>query len=216
MENENKKEHDSYGMISISRFSGGGCQFYGSDINHSGGFSITISKSYMENKYASKWHYSSDELIEVNISTNQFIDLIGANLNTSGVPCTIKHINCQRIEQIEHVVDKKCEFRNNMNETYEEFYKRIDNILELLSDGNIGKKKQKDLIHEMQILKGHIKSNTDFIMDRFNESMDDTITEAKQNISNYVDHKVQSLGIEAMREELNTSIEPKRLENEKP
>lgn len=203
-----KKEHASYGMIDISRYTGGDCQFFGSDLSHNGGISITISNAEVETKYSSQWYHPKNSIIEINMSHNQFVDAITSGMNTSGVPCTIKAIDCKRVPQIDHVGDKKEQFTNDMKDTHAEYHKRINDILEML-DGNLGKKKAKDIKHELDILKSHISSNTNFVMRCFNEAMEDTVTEAKHSISNYIDHKVHSLGIEGIREELKISIDKK-------
>ena len=47
-------------------------------------------------------------------------------MNTQGVPCTIKHIEGKRMEQIDHIDDKKDEFNNSMIETQSEYKARIE------------------------------------------------------------------------------------------
>ena len=58
----NKDNHESYGMISIAKFNGKS-QFFGSDLEHGGGISITISKGEVERKLFSEWYYGGEEMI---------------------------------------------------------------------------------------------------------------------------------------------------------
>ena len=88
-----------------------------------------------------------------------------------------------------------------------EAYIKINAILEKL-EGNIGKRKTSEIKHDLEVLKSHISSNTNFVMDCFNESMEKTVTEARHSISNYIEHKIHSLGIEGLKKELQISIEP--------
>jgi hypothetical protein len=206
MEKEDKKQHESYGMIDICRFTGNGSQYFGSDLIHNGGVSISISNAEKVTKLSSDWYHSREELIRVEMSHNQFVDAITSGMNTSGVPCTIKRYANNRVEQKNHVEDKKEQFSNDMKDTHVEYKKRIDGILELL-EGNIGKRKASEIKHELEVLKSHISSNTNFVMGCFNEAMEKSVTEAKHSISNYIDHKVHSLGIEGMKKELQISIE---------
>ena len=201
-----KKEHVSYGMIDISRYSGGKGEFFGSDLCHNGGISIKISNAEAETKYSSNWYHPTNNLIAVRMSHNQFVDAITSGMNTSGVPCTVTAFNGESIPQISHITDKKDQFTNDMKDTHIKYHERINDILNML-DGKIGVKKAKDIKHELEVLKSHISSNTNFVMTCFNEAMEDTVTEAKHSIANYIDHKVHSLGIESMREELKISIE---------
>lgn len=206
MKDEIKKQHESFGMIDISRFTSNGSQYFGSDLVHNGGISITISNAEKVTKLNSDWFHAREELIGIELSHNQFVDAITSGMNTSGVPCTIKRYGKNRIEQIDHIEDKKEQFSNNMKDTHIEYKKRIDGILNML-EGNIGKRKANDIKHELEVLKSHIASNTNFVMTCFNEAMEKSVTEAKHSIANYIDHKVHSLGIEGLRDELQISIE---------
>jgi len=208
MKKEEIQEHESYGMINISRFNSNNSQFFGSDLSHNGGISITISKGEKARQLNSDWYRSKDELIRIELSHNQFVDAITSGMNTSGVPCTIKRFSGKGIEQINHIENKKEQFLNEMEDTQLEFKNRIDDILNLL-EGNIGKKKTEEIKHELKVLKSHISSNTNFVMKCFNKSMEKAVTEAKHSISNYIDTKVHSLGIEGLRKELQISIENK-------
>ena len=200
------KEHESFGMIHINRFTGLS-QFFGSDLEHSGGISITINKADESRKYNSKWYHSKEEIIKIELSHNQFVDAITSGMNTEGVPCTIKHISGKRIEQINHIENKKETFSNDMKNTHLEYQNKINAILEKL-EGNIGKRKASEIKHDLEVLKSHISSNTNFVMNCFNEAMEKTVTDAKHSISNYVEHKIHSLGIEGLKKELQISIEP--------
>lgn len=202
-----KKEHESYGMLDISRFSGNNSQFFGSDLVHGGGISITISKADVERSLHKDWFHSGEQLIRVELSHSQFVDAIISGMNTGGVPCTILRYDGKQVPQIDHVDNRKEQFRNEMTETHTKYKKQIDGILGLLN-GNIGKRKADEIKHELAILKSHIESNTNFVMTSFNEAMENTVTEAKHSIANYIDHKVHSLGIEGIKKELQISIEP--------
>jgi len=202
---ETKKQHESFGMIDVSRHTGRS-QYFGSDLEHSGGVSITINKAEKVNRLNTDWFHSKEELIRIELTHNQFIDAITSGMNTAGVPCTIKAFSGKKVEQIDHVEDKKELFSNNMKEAHNEYKKRIDDISGLLN-GSLGKRKVDEIKHELKVLKSHIESNTNFVMECFNEAMDKTVIEAKHTIANYIDHKVHSLGIEGLRKELKISIE---------
>jgi len=205
---EEIKKHESYGMVSICKFSSNGSQFFGSDLSQNGGVSITISKADSVRSLSHDRYHSGEDLIRVELSANQFVDAITSGMNTQGVPCTIKRYGNEKIEQIDHIEDKREAFSNEMIDTHRQYDKRIDDILKLL-EGNIGKRKSDEIRHELIILKSHVSSNTNFVMKSFNEAMDKTVTEAKHSISNYIDSKVHTLGIEAMREQLKISIDNK-------
>lgn len=202
---ENKKQHESYGIIEISKFRANDSQFFGSDLTHNNGISITISNGEKVNKLSSDWYYSRNDLIKIELSNSQFIDAITSGMNTSGVPCTIKRFDGKPVEQIDHVEDKKERFSEDMKQTHTKYGERIENILGML-EGDIGKRKAEEIKHELNVLKSHISGNTNYVMTCFNKAMDNSVTEAKHSVSNYIDHKIHSLGIESLRKELNVSI----------
>lgn len=206
MNSEEKKEHESYGLISISRYNGNNQQFFGSDLYHKGGIIIRISNASVKHKYNSEWYSNNETLLEVRMSSNQYVDAITSGMNTQGVPCTIQRIGNKRVSQINHVTDKREEFQNSMKETQQAYINQINDLINKL-DGNIDKKKAEEIKHDLQTLKMHISGNTNFVMDCFNENMEKTVSEAKHSISNYIEHKVHSLGIEGMKKELQISIE---------
>jgi len=206
--NKEQKTHESYGMISISKFNGNGNSFFGSDVEHEGGVSITISKATVERDLCREWYHPVDDIIQVDMSPNQYVDAITSGMNTSGVPCTIRRIAGKVVERDNYISDKKELFSTEMTETQQEFISKIDNITELLKSGN-GAKVKKEALYELDVLKNHLSSNTNFVLKQFNEAMDKTVLEAKQSISSYIDNKVHTLGIEGMKKEFNLSIESK-------
>jgi hypothetical protein len=202
-----KKQHESYGMISVSKFASNHSQFFGSDLVQNGGVTIEINTAEKERKYNSEWYQPKSNVISVRLSYNQYVDMITSGMNTVGVPCTIQNVQGKRIEQIDHIENKKEMFQNDMLDTHKEYHKRIDEILSMLDGNNIGKRKAEEIKHEIEVLKGHISGNTNFVMKCFNESMEKAVTEAKHSVSNYIDNKIHTLGIESLREEMKVSID---------
>ncbi len=207
--------HESYGQIRVVKFTGNGCEFFGSDIVHSGGITLEISRCSVDEKYNSKFFHEEEELIRVQMSNSQYVDMITSAMNTQGVPCTLIRTENRRVPQISHVEDKVEKFKRSMQDTQATYRKQIDSIIEKLSTGTLGKRKVAELTGDLKLLQSHIKSNTPFVMDCFEEQMESTITEAKQSVSLYVDSKVQALGIEHLKNDMMVQIEaPKKDENE--
>lgn len=200
-----EKTHESYGMLTFSRFSGNGSEFYGSDLKHSGGVTLRIATGGVKRDLSSNWYYANKNLIEVKMSYNQFVDAITAGMNTEGVPCTLTYFNGTQIPQISHVEDKREVFAQEMNETSKEYLNKIDALTEML-DGNLGKKKIEEIKHGLSILKSHIKDNNHFVERQFRKSMDKAVNEAKHSIANYIDNKIHSTGLEVLRNDLQIGM----------
>lgn len=202
-----KKEHESYGMVQINKFSSNNSTFFGSDISHMGGISITISEADVDRKLSDNWYHSGKEIVRVEMSASQYVDAITSGMNTQGVPCTILRRENKSVDQICHIEDKKNLFMGEMKQTQDKFKESVNDIISLL-EGNIGKRKKEEIKKGLERLKWHISSNTNFVLKQFNEAMEKTVTEAKHSISNYIDNKVHTLGIEAMKDQLQIGIEP--------
>lgn len=201
-----KNEHESFGMLSVSRYSGQGQQFFGSDLIHEGGVEIEISQADVERKYGHDYYHANKSKIRIKLSHSQYIDAITSGMNTQGVPCTITRVENKNIEQIEHAENKKDIFKTDMQEIIADYLLKIDEIVEKLSSGTLGKKKVAELKHDLSVLRSHLSSNMSFTMDTFDESMEKTVTEAKHSISNYVEMKIRSTGVEALKDGYQISL----------
>lgn len=208
---EGHEKHESFGMISISKFSGNGSQFFGSDLIHNNGISFTISRGSVQRKLNQEWYHGEEQLITIELSPNQFVDAITSGMNTSGVPCTIKTFNGKRTEQIDFVKDKQEVFHTEMKETQEELVKRLEAIYAKINSAKLGVKIKEDLLGDIKTVANYMQSNTKFVLKQFKRAMGKTVSEAKHSISNYIDQKVNKLGIEGLRKELNIKLpEPRK------
>jgi len=200
-----KETHESCGMINICKFSSNKSTFFGSDITHQGGISITISTARKNRHLSKDWYHMDRELIEIEMSHSQYVDAITSGMNTSGVPCTIKRVNGKIIERINHVIDKKDVFSSEMKKTQDAYKIKIDDIIANL-EGSIGKRKKADIVRSLITLKTHIESNNTFVLNQFDRAMEKTVTEAKQSISMFIENKINTLGIEKAKEELSKTL----------
>lgn len=196
-----KKVHPSYGKISISRFSSNRAEFFNSDLYHSGGISLEISGASVERRHGSEHVYSEDKLIRIRMSNSQFIDAITSGMNTDGVPCTLERFNGEIIAADNFVQPHQDKFRSDMRGVYDDLEKRIEGLEELLDSPTLGKRKLAEVKDGLDTIKRHMKGNINFTMRTFNEYMEKSVQEAKQSIANYMDHKVNSSGVKAFRDE---------------
>jgi hypothetical protein len=207
---EETKTHESYGMIDICKYTGGSGQFFGSDIIHNGGISLKIHTAEKKRMLSNNWYHSRNTLIEVRLSYAQWVDAITSGMNTSGVPCTIERFNGKSIPQKDHVEDKQEKFTQELKEMHTESKDMIDEVLDMLMDGNVGKRKKEEIAKKLSSIKQRMGGNESFVIEQFKEEMQDVVTEAKQSVSNYIESKINTYGIEAMREQMNVSIESKK------
>lgn len=206
MKDSIKNEHPSYGMIQVSRFTGGNNVYYGSSIKHGGGIRISIHKSDMDRHLKKDWHHAGEPLIEVWMSYNQFAEMLTANMNTDGTPCTLKYVNGEHIPDCEFE-NKRMQFDNEIKKDMANIGNKLDSIVEntsriLSSKGNIKISDRELILEEIRMLRQGIAANVPFIQKQLNRQIDKTIAEAKAEIEGFYEEKIRGLGIKALEDKV--------------
>lgn len=206
---EEKQKHDAYGMISVSRFqTNHNKSFFGSSIKHSGGIEISIYDANVERSLNRNVYFkdSYTPLITVEMSYNQFAEMLTANMNTEGTPCTILYKNGKKIEApiFENKrIQFEDEFKKDMVDLKEKMSKLVNNTENILKDSKPINKKDKELIlKEIRALKQEVEKNIPFVVDQFNKQMDKTVIEAKSDIEGFYEIKIRDLGIQALQDKI--------------
>lgn len=206
MDERKRIAHESYGLLGITRYTGGNDVMFGSSIKHRNGICIRLYQAEHERSLANDWYYGRDLLFEVNMSQSQFAEMITTPNVGSGVPCTIQHVMGKTME--------KPPFEAKAQTFRDEFVQRAAKITEdgtlymkealdiLENKTTLGKGDRKIILDAFAMLKQSIKSDMPFLQKQFHEQMDRTITEAKGEIEAFVEHKVRSVGLEAIRKEM--------------
>lgn len=212
--NNNSKEttHPAYGIASIHRISGNARNLFGSSVycDHYVELEITGGVE-IENDSYHRFLPSGKSHIRVVFSPAQFAELITSMNIGNGVPCTIKNIAGERIDEIPdeiHVNEldrQKDNFKNRMKDLSKNLHDAQDRIKELLSLPRLTKE-QKDELRNV-LYKGiqDIDSNIPFYMEMFDEATDNIVQEAKAEIDATVHNCVLSAGIKALGEEFNNN-----------
>ncbi|MCR8641467.1 hypothetical protein NV379_02245 [Paenibacillus sp. N1-5-1-14] len=208
-----KEEHESFGMLGFSRTSGGYSNLFGSSIKHQHTITMRLRHAIKERDLNKDWYYGKSEIVEVEMSQNQFAELITSMNMGDGVPVTIRRLNGKRMdncpeENKREIFEKEFEERMvNLSERLEKITEDAERILE---DKTAPKKSDKELIlKQLSQLRQEVSSNIPFVAASFNEQMDKTVTEAKGEVEAFVMNKVHSLGIEGLKAEFLSLSEGK-------
>lgn len=195
--------HPSYGMISVSRATGGSGSLFGSEIKNSNFMQIEISEASVRQDLGRNWYHSTNSIVEVNMSPVQYAELITCP-NTSGVPCTItrRHdtgsINYKPIDtvtqHVESVVEEKLSsLKGDCKDVFEK-------VTEILSQKTIKKADKEEIESLVRRLVADINSNIPFYEESVKESIDKAKVEAKAEIECYVQHAINKAGIKAIND----------------
>ena len=204
MEQE-KITHESFGQISIDRVTGVGSQFYGSELPQDNYISIEINHSELNRDLTREWYFPTNQILKLRMTSNQFAELITSLNNGGGVPCTLERIENKSIEQFEKQESRKEFVHRKFKERMKEFAIRIrDNQQKaktIINKKTLSKQDISDLNFNIDWLTQEITSNIPFFMECFQETMDEVVLEAKTEVENAIQHKINVLGLNALQEQ---------------
>lgn len=196
-------EHESYGMIDISRTSGGARTLFGSDVKHSNTIRLKIKNADYTRGLNSDWFHGKDTLIEIEMSPVQFAEAI-TNMNTSGVPCTIRYFNNEMMSDCPSL-NKKEMFRKEFNEDITEVNDKISELIEevqsiIENKKPINKSDKEKLSNGLYRIQQQLNANMPFVAQCFDEQMEKSVAHSKAEVEAYIAHKINSLGLKALQE----------------
>ena len=197
------QKHPSYGMIGFKRCSySGGKSLFGSSIQNKQIITLTIHRAEHNRNLNHDYFSANQELISVEMSQNQFAELITSFNIGDGVPCTINHINYEKYPEppFQSKADIfQNEFKIKMQNFAIDMQKMVEKTTDILTNKpNIGKADRELIINEISSLFTEIRSNIPFVSQQFLQSMENTITEAKSSFDAFVENKIRSAGMEAL------------------
>ena len=195
------KEHPSFGMISLSRRqSASGVVLFGSSIQHRETMTLTISKASVDRNLSREWYHNREEVVEVEMSSSQFAEFI-TSPNTSGVPCTLKHVERKMIPEPPYESKKDMfskEFENTMKNISTNMLENIDVLKSILSKKSINKGDKDEILDLFNEITSPLKNTIPFIETSFVEQMDRTVTEAKGEIESFISRRISEEGRKAL------------------
>ena len=199
---ETRFRHPSFGQISVSRWHGGTKnRLFQSNMDIGTGISINIKRAELKRNLSNDWIYGEREMVEVYLSPAQFADLI-TNMNTQGVPCTLRCYWDENGEFIQPVYPE--DFDNELGRIEKEFEDSIKDLQTLAPEdkavfqeiaARLPKKEQDRLFAALGNMTSLIKSHIPFIRSMFEESVTRTVSHAKAEVSAFTAHVLQDAGI---------------------
>ena len=202
-ENPHIPDHESYGMIGLSKRNSRGTHLFGTSIQHNQTIRITIHTAEHQRSLNKDRFYAKKELIEVEISENQFAQLITSANQGDGIPCTIRHVDYKRMANPPFQTKQETfekELQKEMDNYVVDLEKTMANTREILKKPAIGKG-DRDLIEkDINRLYKFISDSLPFMHTQFREQMDDVVSEAKIGIEAFAEDTIRRKGLQALAE----------------
>lgn len=206
LRDETIEEHESFGMISLARYTCNPPQhFFGSSIVHNGGVSLVIQTAERHRSLNSYRYHAQEHLIEINMTPAQLADLL-TNLNMGdGIPCTIQWFNGKKMEPCPEVNERKLihqEFDKKMKSLGDALEELVQETRDLQQKPNVNKGDRARLVKMAETIQAQVAHNIPFIHAQFNEAIDATLNEAKADLESFVSQLTRNMGEEALRRKL--------------
>lgn len=197
--------HESYGMVGLSRCTGGSRRLFGSSIRNHGHFiSLEVRQAKRMHDLSRDW-YASDgrvPLIEVHLSAAQFAELITTMNIGDGVPCTIRYLGTEKMEDPPDVSTETEKVQTGFKEHTEELAQKMDGFLAdmrtLFEKKSVGKRDREEALKQIGLFIQEVRSNMPFVLESFEEATEKVVTTAKAEVEAFTTHAVQVVGLEAI------------------
>lgn len=181
--------HPAFGVVTIGRFEGGGDYKFGSSVKSYGGISLEISRAQRTRDLSRDWIHGTEQLIRIEMTHQQFVDMITTGMNASGTPCTI--VGDQQYGRIvtpqdtdktlrEKIVDDFAVAMKRHGEFFDNAQKQVNELLN--KKGSATKKELKELSRSIDVARSSITSHLPFIIDSFNEDIEKVATHVKNEV----------------------------------
>lgn len=197
--------HPSYGQIGASRVSGGAV-LYGSDFVSQHYVTITISKSELHRGLNNDWPHSREELISVALTEAQWATFVSSMNAGRGVQCTLEHIGCEPIPQIDKPTDRRAQFASELKERFAEATTALNELRAEIDAAKLSEKAKDALRSKLHSAERNITPNLKFVADQFDEHMEASTEKAKIEVASYIEAHIRRAGLSVLQSESAAKI----------
>ena len=215
--NNERYSHPSFGQIYFGRVNSNGTKFYGSELSQDHIIQMDLSASEMGRSLTRDWYYAKQLLARIRMSSGQFAELITSLNNGSGVCCTIEYLGCERVEQLPELESRKefvhRKFEDRMKEFANQIKENQNKAKEIVRKKTLSKSDIHELTWYLEWLTQEISSNIPFFAKCFQETMDTVVYEAKTEVENAIQHKINVLGLSELHKQQKLLNEPQKADD---
>lgn len=212
------KSHKSWGMIGVNRVSfSGEQQLFGSDVTNHTGFQLRIRHACKSRELGRDWTMGDDLICEIVLSPNQFVDMI-ANMNVGdGVPCTITWTRQDGSIEFEPEESKLSVIEADRLKCDQDIMDKLKDCITqlhgLVENNKMPKIVGSETVTRLRNIYKYLDSaGSDFLRSQAKKEIESMVTEAKSQVSEFVNNKIYSVGLQSLIN--GDGITPQLLEKE--
>lgn len=190
-----RSNHPAFGQAHLSRRSGGPTYMHGSDFAHHSVVAMTISKGEAERHLNTDWYYSRDKLVEVHFSEAQWATFVSSFGSGSGVPCTLVFADGRCVPEIESLPDRRKQVDDEVREVIDKSITSLDSLSEEIKALKLPAKRCDSILQRIQTIQSKLKSDTQFVVNCFDEHVEETVEKAKVEVHAYTNQALLHAGL---------------------
>jgi gas vesicle protein len=204
---EKEYKHESFGLLQINRNQTmPPVKLFGSSIKTTQTVVLRVkhAREIRDQSLSNSWFFDdcSPALIEIEMTESQFAEAITSLNIGSGTPVTIRYVNGSEMEPPPNI-DRRDQYHNEFKKTVEQAFSTADELKKeansiLNQKGSIKVAEKEKLRGLIGALISTVKSHVPWIVNQWNEQMDKTTTEAKQEVDQMFRSAVRSVGERAI------------------
>jgi hypothetical protein len=199
--------HPSYALASFSRRSGSPKLFASAIDKHYSYICLQLKRAELVRRDHGDYYNSSiqGDIVEVDFSAAQFAELLTTMNVGLGVPCTLRRLNNERIEEPPDVLTEAENVANEFEGDMKGFAKKIlgttiPRAKEILAKTNITKADRAELAGIFDKIGMELKNNIPFILDCFQEAIQKKVAVAKAEVDSLFTSVINKLGLKALED----------------
>ncbi len=191
------EEHESQGLLYLSRGQTRDKSLFGSSIEHSSVVMLEIKTAVRNRNLSTDFIHGRNYVLRAIMSPSQFADAITNLNNGSGTPITLEYVigDTEPREKPPHDQTRQ-RFESDYHKSISNLLKELDELLEY-------PRLSVKIKNKIEVIKSRFKSSIPFIEEQFANQMNKTITEAKADIEAFMEFRERSVGIAALIESEN-------------
>jgi len=193
---ENKKTHESFGIVGWSRVSGTSNDLFGSTLSHDNTVRITISEGVLYRDLNRDWFGTEGAIVEIELSPIQFSEFLTTPNQGVGIPCTIRYLQGKGSIKGVPIESKRMEAEKEFKQSCLQIGKEFNVLEDHVKNLNIGKGVKEGIMGRIYEVSRIVRDYIPFMQSSFNEQVDKSVIEAKHSVEAYVEGKIRQVGLE--------------------
>ena len=213
---ESREDHESFGLISISRVTGSGQAFHGSSLRHRAYITLSVHRAYVTRNAGggqSDYHGEREMLVDLRMTEAQFAQMITTPNYGVGVPCTLEHY--QEGPMVKPEDPPSAETRRRFDRAASEDFAQAvrdfkaiaEDMIKMADSGRVRIGALREMAGHLEQAVQHVEKDLPFLEEQFQRNMDAAVSEAKAEIEAFTRNNLAAAGLQHLADQAPEMIE---------